>query len=634
MNKLLSICIPTYNRAIEFDRQLAWLSREVRGFESECEVIVSDNCSADDTQAVIAKWQSAFHSVPFRVNRNAENIGWMRNFVCCYQAAEGKYTWIVGDDDLVYDGTLANIIHTLRSRPTISLMYLNFSGRHKNTGEVIGEHWFDTDFEEQDFTEGQAVFQRCIAKNIGSVIFITSAICRTDLVRVALQKWPESVNNWGGVAFWYGYCALHGEVWVTRKNYVECAMGVSYWQKDPRAWFRIRHRDIPEVYLKLQSIGYPLSFCRGRIVDLLREDFIGEAAIENIKDYLRSFKRWPTWTTSVALSFLVVVGGSFVSLGEVIDPKEPESEAIHSLGWSFSLPSLRLVLMVMLNTLPGKIQRKLVQAAQIPAELNYRAELARYASKLPALNPTDRHIVETCHREGVCVTSLDALGLGETVAMLAGADMQLAEMENLLPIAAVSNRIAATGKPAHPQIFTVTDLPEFDQWGSSTRMLAIAENYIGLPAAFQGVHLRRDFANPNPITTELWHQDLEDRRILKVIVYLTQVDENTGPFEYIPKSEMSPLLAWRIHKGIGKLQRLGIDDATMQTFVPRPKWKTCPGPRGTVVFVDPKNVFHHGRSRRRERAALFFVYTAQQPLRPEHCTQYSDATFARPNQQN
>ncbi|NEQ27130.1 MAG: phytanoyl-CoA dioxygenase family protein, partial [Microcoleus sp. SIO2G3] len=242
----------------------------------------------------------------------------------------------------------------------------------------------------------------------------------------------------------------------------------------------------------------------------------------------------------------------------------------------------------MVNTLPSKIRRKLTQAAQLLADLRYRADLAQHAAQLPPLSPADRQIVETCRREGVCVTTLNALGCDETAAMLAGAKRQLDVMRFVLPIEQVRDRIAKTQQAMHPQIFTVTDLAEFANWGSSPRLLAIAENYIGLPVRFQGVHLRRDFANPNPITTELWHQDIEDRRILKAIVYLSDVDAAIGAFEYIPKAQVSPLLAWRIHKRIERSSTIGISDAVMETFVARSQWKACLGPSGTVIFTDPR----------------------------------------------
>ena len=45
MSKLLTISIPTYNRAQMLDRQLKWLASEVLGNEGDCEIIISDNCS-------------------------------------------------------------------------------------------------------------------------------------------------------------------------------------------------------------------------------------------------------------------------------------------------------------------------------------------------------------------------------------------------------------------------------------------------------------------------------------------------------------------------------------------------------------------------------------------------------------
>ena len=53
MQKLLTIAIPTYNRAALLDKQLAWLATAIKGWESECEIIISDNCSTDNTPGVV-----------------------------------------------------------------------------------------------------------------------------------------------------------------------------------------------------------------------------------------------------------------------------------------------------------------------------------------------------------------------------------------------------------------------------------------------------------------------------------------------------------------------------------------------------------------------------------------------------
>lgn len=303
MNKLLSVCIPTFNRAEQLNNQLAWLAKEVKGFEDECEVIFSDNCSTDNTQEIINEWQPFFDGTTFKSNKNSENIGWMRNFVYCLNASISRYTWIIGDDDLIFEGTLAYVLKTLKEKPDLSLLYLNFSGRHRETGQVMGEHWFDTNLE-KDISDGKTIFQHCIEKNIGAVIFITATVFRTDLAQIALRKWPTSIDNWAGLAYWTGFCASQGSVLVTKDNYIECAMGVSYWQKDPKAWFKIRHQDIPEVYVKIQGIGYPNIFCKRMILNILKEDLIFKNAMANIKYYLWCFKTSPLWFMSVVIHFL------------------------------------------------------------------------------------------------------------------------------------------------------------------------------------------------------------------------------------------------------------------------------------------------------------------------------------------
>lgn len=260
---------------------------------------------------------------------------------------------------------------------------------------------------------------------------------------------------------------------------------------------------------------------------------------------------------------------------------------------------------------------------KIQAELAYGLELINHAKNLPPLMPSDRAIVDTLKTEGVCVTSLAALGLNSTSQLLYAAKTQLANMAASIPVDAV---------PYLPQIFTVTDLLEFSRWGVEERLLNIVENYIGLPIAFQGVHLRRDFANKKHTGTQLWHKDGEDRRIVKAIIYLNDVNQDTGPFEYIPRyitSYLSPSYLRIYHKGL-KTGFSGISEADMHEIIPKSAWKSCPGPAGTIIFVDTRSVFHHGTLRNTERTALFFVYTAKKPKRPELCTQYNDQTFARP----
>ena len=68
---LLSICIPTYNRAA-YLRQCVDAIVGQEGFDDRLEVVISDNCSTDDTQAVSLEYQEKHPNIHYY--RNEENI--------------------------------------------------------------------------------------------------------------------------------------------------------------------------------------------------------------------------------------------------------------------------------------------------------------------------------------------------------------------------------------------------------------------------------------------------------------------------------------------------------------------------------------------------------------------------------
>ena len=54
---LLSICIPTYNRAKILDRALENIERELKSIDiNEIELVIFNNCSKDDTQEIVYKY--------------------------------------------------------------------------------------------------------------------------------------------------------------------------------------------------------------------------------------------------------------------------------------------------------------------------------------------------------------------------------------------------------------------------------------------------------------------------------------------------------------------------------------------------------------------------------------------------
>jgi glycosyltransferase involved in cell wall biosynthesis len=308
MKKFLSITIPTYNRAAELDRQLAWLAQEIKGFEQECEVIVSDNCSTDYTPDVIEKWRSAFATTTYRPNRNSKNIFGVPNIALTINAAEGEFVWTIGDDDPIKVGTLAKVISLLRDNPDLAMLYLNFDGRDDRNNQAVevaglqNGQWLDAVFA-ATCPDGRAVFEHCVEQSFGSVIFVTAMIYRTQIAQESIQVWADSIHNWGGPGFWAGYCVTKGRLMITPETYIECKVGASHWQSEPDIWFRMFHHDIPEIFVKLQEhAGYSSKFCRRMILKNYKDT---EIKVSDIKGHLRTAKKWPRFAASLLLLLLI-----------------------------------------------------------------------------------------------------------------------------------------------------------------------------------------------------------------------------------------------------------------------------------------------------------------------------------------
>jgi glycosyltransferase involved in cell wall biosynthesis len=282
------------------DKQLAWLATAIKGFESECEIIISDNCSTDNTPGVVKKWQTAFSNTVFIANRNRENIGLMPNIAFCLQAAGSKYVWTVGDDDPIQERTLGYVINKIKENPSLSLMFLNCCGRDKNTNKVLVEHWFPSDSDEI-IVDSKPVFQRYLQGSFGGVLFMTATIYNTELVQQALQNWTTSCKNLASQAYWTGFCAAYGNIIVTQDNYLECTMHASSLEENPRWSLMMRYVYIPEIYLKLLSLGYSAKFCQRMILE----------NIFNLSDWkilLGALRRWPVLATNIIITYLQLVG--------------------------------------------------------------------------------------------------------------------------------------------------------------------------------------------------------------------------------------------------------------------------------------------------------------------------------------
>lgn len=153
----------------------------------------------------------------------------------------------------------------------------------------------------------------------------------------------------------------------------------------------------------------------------------------------------------------------------------------------------------------------------------------------------------------------------------------------------------------------------------SPALLRLAGSYFGRPPALTGVHARRDDGETVPEDLRCWHLDAEDERMIRIIIYLHDVDIDTGPFEFVPRA-LSGNCAELRRQGFGdptsNPEYQAIHDERMELAVPRADWVACTGSRLTAAVADPACVFHRTKPHKRRRRTLTLSYTSRQPRFP------------------
>ena len=92
---LVTIAIPTYNRASGYLRQA--LESALAQTYPNVEIVVSDNCSPDDTEKVVKRYGDS----PVRYFRQQTPLTPNDNFNFCLSQARGEYFLLLHDDDVI-----------------------------------------------------------------------------------------------------------------------------------------------------------------------------------------------------------------------------------------------------------------------------------------------------------------------------------------------------------------------------------------------------------------------------------------------------------------------------------------------------------------------------------------------------
>jgi glycosyltransferase involved in cell wall biosynthesis len=108
---LLSICVPTFNRASSLRNLFRSLGAVKARYPDEIEICISNNGSPDDTREVLAEFQAG---LDLKVVNQSRNIGGTLNIIAVTQMMAGEWGLLVGDDDELAPETIGELLKYLK----------------------------------------------------------------------------------------------------------------------------------------------------------------------------------------------------------------------------------------------------------------------------------------------------------------------------------------------------------------------------------------------------------------------------------------------------------------------------------------------------------------------------------------
>ena len=135
---ILTYGIITYNRSKYLKKSLKSVLEQV-GNDELVEVLVSDNCSEDDTKEVVQEFQKKYKNLRYHCNET--NVGAEGNIHAALRHSKGEYVVVAGDDDYQADGSLYILLTHIYAHRDCALFYM--ANKEGEFGTYEGQGYLD-----------------------------------------------------------------------------------------------------------------------------------------------------------------------------------------------------------------------------------------------------------------------------------------------------------------------------------------------------------------------------------------------------------------------------------------------------------------------------------------------------------
>ena len=307
-DRVLSICMPTYKRRKKLQKAYSTIVKQIKECCAEeiVEYIISVNPAGDGTE----KWLSEQDKEKFvSVNINRENIGADNNIALVLTKATGKYVWLVGDDDILLDGSVQKVLRLIQQYPNLAWIYMNYGYEDRQAKNI--EPMYLIKKIEGYYENGRQAMLSNFKYLDGGILFTTANIYLREGMDELIAKGVQGPQC---TMIYTMYAATKGVAYIISEPMIDQGQDI-LWKDEA---YDIVILNFNNVLLKLVNNGYE----EKEIIGLIRTRMHREAVSiwflllkEFIKDFDKAVKHymwylklipWTTLGMTVTLPFWAI----------------------------------------------------------------------------------------------------------------------------------------------------------------------------------------------------------------------------------------------------------------------------------------------------------------------------------------
>lgn len=285
---MLTIAIPTYNRANKLDQQLGRIAKW-QGKLASISIRVHDNASTDETQLVIEKWKLILKERLVCL-KHPINLGLVGNYITCIEQCETSHVWVMGDDDPIHEAGADAVLSDVSQYPQLGLFALNFRPISGTSKKILKEAALPLDLNER-FPKGSDFVEACQRYEYGCLMFITAVVLHTDAARKVLAERNIPTDNLALPFYVPAFVGSRYGARLVEEIVFDGYYGVGSWKKRE---FQVFYLDVPHV---LEELAVKAQVGKGLI-----DQYLASYAIHLFKPKKRYLKTPLLWWKAVRTS--------------------------------------------------------------------------------------------------------------------------------------------------------------------------------------------------------------------------------------------------------------------------------------------------------------------------------------------